>query len=579
MALTVEFRKDASHYLGSRASLINLSFGLIEFIGLTSFGVTFFDKVIWGMIAISIPLIRAGAAVGYYIMNEIGDYNLRDLFRLLINATYIISIFMFMVFTYDSLISFSDSQKHGSPQIALMKSQLDDAKSKLSEVQSSHSYSPDELSRAQNEVANLEAQMTSITQQYDAQIATIKASMESQHIQAIQTAQKKLDSFWSRKDTTGIKVSEIMTADCTPLSFHGNPMTTAAKRLCPQLQALQKMIEQSIPDSPEITKLRVDKQTQLSALEVKRVRYTEIAQVQARVLTAEQSVRTAEQAFFEVQSNVTRGIIYYPFIVSLSRTTGLKEDAIFLGIFCFLGVIIFGAIILFSGTKVKLNSDDENHSHEQSQCKEGILAKVKRAASEWLDDNFFTKKIKIDEPTQDVAGVQIKQKSEQQDVPSKPTEQTAVQPKPVQQTQDNDFALNAVPAMSFMPTYDAGQRLLEIIRTQGVQSTYDVHNDLQGKIELVQQLREGVCTENVHTKYTQNFDKVYGQVLVCIQNGVIKNLSFNTLRKHGYKGTMIKLIREKSVRDGIAVWNARNECELVVKKRSKTSVVSGKETT
>lgn len=576
MALTVEFRKDASHYLGSRASLINWSFGLIEFIGLISFGVNTFDKVIWGMIAISILLIRAGAAVGYYVANEMGDYDLRDMYRLLINATYLVSIFMFMVFTYDSLISFSDSQKHGSPQIALMKSQLDDAKSKLSEVQSSHSYSPDELSRAQNEIANLESQMTSITQQFDAQIATIKASMESQHIQAIQTAQKKLDAFWSRKDTSGIKVSEIMTADCTPLSFHGSPMTSAAKRLCPQLQALQKMIEQSIPDSPEITKLRVDKQTQLSALEVKRVRYTEIAQVQARVLTAEQAVRTAEQAFFEVQSNVTRGIIYYPFIVSLSRTTGLKEDAIFLGIFCFLGVIIFGAIILFSGTKVKLNSDDENHSHEQSQCKEGILAKVKRAASEWLDDNFFTKKIKVDD-TQDVAGVPIKQKPVQPDVPSKPTEQPAVQPKPVQQTQDNDFALNAVPAMSFVPTYDAGQRLLEIMRTQDVQNTYDVHNDLQGKVDLVQQLREGVCTENVHTKYVQNFEKEYGKVLVRIKKGVLKSVSFATLRNHGYTNTMIKRIREKLIRDGIAIMNVRNECELV--KRSKTDGVSGKETT
>jgi hypothetical protein len=223
---------------------------------------------------------------------------------------------------------------------------------------------------------------------------------------------------------------------------------------------------------------------------------------------------------------------------------------------------------------VKLNSDDENDSHEQSQCKEGILAKVKRAASEWLDDNFFTKKIKVDESTQDVVGVPIKPKSEQQDVPSKPTEQPnsiPIKQKPVQPpVQTNQgIPLDAVPTMAFTPMYDANKRLIEILHTQDVPCTYDVHPDLQEKVNVLQQLNTdaeyGVRTNDVHTKNAQNFEEQYGRVLVCIKNGVLTNVSHPTLRSHGYKNPMIHLIREKLVRDGIAVMRGKNRCVLVAR--------------
>jgi hypothetical protein len=98
--------------------------------------------------------------------------------------------------------------------------------------------------------------------------------------------------------------------------------------------------------------------------------------------------------------------------------------------------------------------------------------------------------------------------------------------------------------------------------------TYDVYPDLQEKVNVVQQLNTdteyGVRTNDVYTKNAQNFEEQYGRVLVCIMSGVITKLSYPTLRSHGYTNTVIKRIREKLVRDGIAVVNSKKECELVV---------------
>jgi hypothetical protein len=560
MALSAEFRKSAAHSFSSRSTAINWSFGIIEFLGLISFGVNFFDKSIWGAVALTIIIVRSGAAAGYYIAVQMDDYSLRDTYRLLINTTYFISILMFLVFAHNSLISYSESKKHDSPEIAMAKSQLVAAQSQLKEVQASHSYSPDELSNSQSERANLESQMTSISQQYDAQIAALKSSMESQHAQTVQSARNQLNAFWERKDVTGIKVRQILTDDCTALSFQGSPMTTAAKRLCPQLKALKSMVDQSIPDSPEIANLRVEKQSKLNALESKRVRSAEIAQKQARILTAEQAVRTAEQAFFDAQSRLNQGVVYYPFITSLSQVTGINENPIFLFIaFIFAGVI-FGAIILFSGTTVKLNSEGENQERVESN-EESVFTKLKKLAYTWLNEKVRKMSTNTTNKPEDVKDAA----TDTENGNSIPIKQKPVQP-PVQTEQSIPF--NAVPSMSFAPMYDANKRLIEILHTQDVPCTYSIHPDLQEKVNVVQQLNTdteyGVRTNDVYTKNAQNFDSQYGRVLVCIKSGVITNLSYPTLRSHGYTNTVIKRIREKLVRDGIAVVNSKKECELVV---------------
>jgi len=566
MALSVEFRKSAAHSFSSRSTAINWSFGIIEFLGLISFGVNFFDKSIWGAVAITIIIIRSGASLGYYIAVQMEDYSLRDNYKLLINTTYFVSILMFLVFSHNSLISYSDSKKHNSPEIAMAKSQLGAAQSQLKEVHASHSYSPDELANSQSERANLESQMTSISQQYDAQIAALKASMESQHSKAVQLAQNQLNAFWERKDSTGIKVRQILTDDCTALSFQGSPMTTAAKRLCPQLQAMQKMVEQSIPDSPEIANLRVEKQSKLNSLEVKRVRAAEIAQKQAKILTAEQSVRIAEQAFFDAQSKLNQGIIYYPFVTSISQITGIAENSIFWFIGFIFAAAIFGAIILFSGTTVKLNSDGGENQEREVKKDEGILSKLKRFAHDWINEKV-ARKMSTNKP-EDVKDTA----TDTENGNSIPIKQKPVQ-SPVQTEQSIPF--NAVPAMSFAPTYDAEQRLLEILRTQDVPSTYTVQNDSQRKSVTVQQPKDGteygVRTNDVYTKNAQNFDEQYGRVLVCIKNGVLTNVSHPTLRSHGYKNPMIHLIREKLVRDGIAIMRGKNRCVLVARGKNKES--------
>jgi hypothetical protein len=558
MALSAEFRKSAAHSFSSRSTAINWSFGIIEFLGLISFGVNFFDKSIWGAVALTIIIVRSGAAAGYYIAVQMDDYSLRDTYRLLINTTYFISILMFLVFAHNSLISYSESKKHDSPEIAMAKSQLVAAQSQLKEIQASHSYSPEELANSQNERANLESQMTDIAKQYDSQIAALKASMESQHAQSVQSAKNQLNAFWERKDTTGIKVKQILTDDCTPLSFQGSPMITAAKRLCPQLKALKGMVDQSIPDSPEIANLRVERQSKLNSLESKRVRSAEIAQKQARILTAEQAVRTAEQAFFDAQSRLNQGVVYYPFITSLSQVTGINENPIFLFIaFIFAGVI-FGAIILFSGTTVKLNSEGENHQERVESNEESVFTKLKNLAYTWINEKV-TRKMSTNTP-EDVKDTA----TDTEDGNSIPIKQ-----KPVQSTvQTNQgIPLDAVPTMAFVPMYDANQRLIEILHTQDVPCTYNIHTDSQEKVNAVQQLNTdteyGVRTNDVYTKNAQNFDEQYGRVLVCIKSGVLTSVSHPTLRSHGYTNTMINLIREKLVRDGIAIKHGKNRCVLV----------------
>jgi hypothetical protein len=146
-----------------------------------------------------------------------------------------------------------------------------------------------------------------------------------------------------------------------------------------------------------------------------------------------------------------------------------------------------------------------------------------------------------------------------------PIKQKPVQ-SPVQTNQG--IPLDAVPTMAFVPMYDANQRLIEILHTQDVPCTYNIHTDSQEKVNVTQQLNAdteyGVRTNDVYTKNVQNFDEQYGRVLVCIKSGVITNLSYPTLRSHGYTNTVIKRIREKLIRDGLAVVDSKKECKLVV---------------
>lgn len=147
----------------------------------------------------------------------------------------------------------------------------------------------------------------------EAEISKLQLAFEASNRAAISAHKTAVSQFWSRTDSTGIKVEQIMTEDCTPKNspHGGGSMKSAATRLCSEWELIKAK-------SPVI---QANSDPRIQELGQKLREISNFADAAIKIQNATSEVATAEKTLISTKEKLDSQDLYPPLFMELPKLT------------------------------------------------------------------------------------------------------------------------------------------------------------------------------------------------------------------------------------------------------------------
>lgn len=483
---------------------ISVSIGIVEIISWINFGSNLPYKVLFGLLAVLVALVRLNEFRVLAIAREVGDEQLMrsSSFKLLV--TFVVTCVSLGMVVMQAMVGYSEAAKNADPQVRAAQAAVKVAVQKLHTVQSTHTYTEAQLAEAQ-------VRMDAI----NARIAQLLSEFSDKNVAEIQAHLKKVRDFWSKsyKPGSNLKVKNIMTDKCVPKNPYGNgPMTTAAGEYCKEFQALeaQSPAAVAITSSPELQQLVRDKEG-----------FGKMLAVKSQIDAAQLLVTQAEQRLYALQETLKTKEIYPPFFekISIFLSQGdmnLSPLALAVVILTLIIYVIVSSPADFESAAVHLQMRLAGREFTPVPPREGLVER----AVKWVFERYKKRKAAV-----------------QPDVHTDVDEKNPVRTVLVQK----------VVPVTPVPVIDTDVSLAE---------DTPVHTDVPKTAKAVHP--QPVQVPGVKTKTDpKELERIYQEIVSQIGSGQlrIRTLSYSYFRKsYTLTNKEIDVIRVRLVKAGLAEW-------------------------